>query len=142
CHAQTIHDGNTGKGMIARRVLTLLGVATAVASCASTPATPHMAAAPTKDVRAYFEKVAAHVDRFRRDSLASALRYGEGKVVVMVRVTRDGRGVGVEVRPARGARPVDGAEVNAWWRASPLPPPEFVGDPVTLIMPINYKIAG
>jgi periplasmic protein TonB len=128
--------------MIARRVLTLLGVATAVASCASTPATQQMSAATNKDVRAYFDKVAAHVDRFRRDSLASALRYGEGKVVVMVRVGRDGRVLEVEVRQSSGRVPIDEAEVNALWRASPLPPPEFVGDPVTLIMPINYKIAG
>jgi periplasmic protein TonB len=130
--------------MIARRVLTLLGVATAVASCASTPATQQMSAATNKDVRAYFDKVAAHVDRFRRDSLASALRYGEGKVVVMVRVARDGRVLEVEVRQSSGRAPIDEAEVNALWRASPLPPPppEFVGDPVTLIMPINYKIAG
>ena len=130
--------------MIARRVLTLLGVATAVASCASTPATQQMSAATNKDVRAYFDKVADHVDRFRRDSLASALRYGEGKVVVMVRVARDGRVLEVEVRQSSGRAPIDEAEVNALWRASPLPPPppEFVGDPVTLIMPINYKIAG
>jgi protein TonB len=130
--------------MIARRVLTLLGVATVVASCASTPATQQMSAARNKDVRAYFDKVADHVDRFRRDSLASALRYGEGKVVVMVRVTRDGRVLEVEVRQSSGRAPIDEAEVNALWRASPLPPPppEFVGDPVTLIMPINYKIAG
>jgi periplasmic protein TonB len=130
--------------MIARRVHTLLGVATAVASCASTPATQQMSAATNKDVRAYFDKVAAHVDRFRRDSLASALRYGEGKVVVMVRVARDGRVLEVEVRQSSGRAPIDEAEVNALWRASPLPPPppEFVGDPVTLIMPINYKIAG
>jgi periplasmic protein TonB len=130
--------------MIARRGLTLLGVATAVASCASTPATQQMSAATNKDVRAYFDKVAAHVDRFRRDSLASALRYGEGKVVVMVRVARDGRVLEVEVRQSSGRAPIDEAEVNALWRASPLPPPppEFVGDPVTLIMPINYKIAG
>jgi protein TonB len=128
--------------MIARRVLTLLGVATALASCASTPATQQVSAATNKDVRAYFDKVAAHVDRFPRDSLASALRCGEGKVVVMVRVARDGRVLEVEVRQSSGRAPIDEAEVNALWRASPLPPPEFVGDPVTLVMPINYKIAG
>jgi TonB family protein len=127
--------------MISRRVLTLLGVAIAVASCAPTPAVQQISAATNKNVRAYFDKVAAHVDPFRRDSLASTLRYGEGKVVVMVRVARDGQVLEVVVRQSSGHAPIDDAEVNALWRASPLPPPppDFVGNPVTLIMPINYK---
>ena len=123
--------------MIAQRVLTLLGVAIAAASCAPTPAVKQVSAATDKNVRAYFDKVAAHIDRFRSSSLTS-----EGKVVVTIRVARDGRVLEVEVRQSSGRAPIDDAEVHAIWRASPLPPPppEFEGDPVTLVMPITYKI--
>jgi protein TonB len=128
--------------MIARRVLTLLGVATTVVSCAPTPAGQQVSAATNKNVRAYFDKVSAHINRFRQDLAANASLYGEGKVVVMVRVARDGRVLEVEVRQSRGRAPLDDAEVHAIWRASPLPPPppEFVGNPVTLIMPITYMM--
>jgi TonB family protein len=128
--------------MIARRVLTVLGVAIAVVSCAPTPAVHQVSAATNKNVRAYFDKVSAHVDQFRQDLVANTSRYGEGKVVVMVRVARDGRVLEVEVRQSSGRAPLDDAEVHAIWRASPLPPPppEFVGNPVTLIMPITYKM--
>jgi protein TonB len=128
--------------MIARRVLTLLGAAITVASCAPAPAVQQVPAATNKDVRAYFDKVAAHVNRFRQDLVANASRYGEGKVVVMVRVARDGRVLEVEVRQSSGRAPLDDAEVHAIWLASPLPPPppEFVGNPVTLIMPITYMM--
>jgi protein TonB len=95
-------------------------------------------------VRADFDKVAAHVNRFRQDLVANASRYGEGKVVVMVRVARDGRVLEVEVRQSSGRAPLDDAEVHAIWRASPLPlpppPPELVGNPVTLVMPITYMM--
>ena len=125
-----------------RRVLALLGIAIALASCAPTPAVQQVSAATNKDVRAYFDKVSAHINRFRQDLVANALPYGEGKVVVMVRVARDGRVLEVEVRQGSGRAPLDDAEVHAIWRASPLPPPppEFVGNPVTLIMPITYKM--
>ena len=85
--------------MMARRVLTSLGVAIAVASCAPTPAVQRVSAATNKDARAYFDKVAAHVDQFRQDSLPS-----EGKVVVMVRVARDGQVLEVEVRQKQRPR--------------------------------------
>jgi protein TonB len=57
-------------------------------------------------------------------------------------VARDGQVQEVEVRQSSGSAPLDDAEVDAIWRASPLPPlpPELVGNPVTLIMPITYKI--
>jgi protein TonB len=128
--------------MIARRVLTLLGVAMTVVSCAPTPAGQQVSAATNKNVRAYFDKVSAHINRFRQDLAANASLYGEGKVVVMVRVARDGRVLEVEVRQSSGRAPLDDAEVHAIWRASPLPPPpqEFVGNPVTLVIPTNYKM--
>ena len=128
--------------MTARRVLTLLGVAIAAASCARTPAVQKVSAATNKDVRAYFDKVSAHINRFRQDLVANTSRYGEGKVVVMVRVARDGRVLEVEVRQSSGRAPLDDAEVHAIWRASPLPPPppELVGNPVTLVMPITYMM--
>lgn len=128
--------------MIARRVLTLLGVAMTVVSCAPTPAGQQVSAATNKNVRAYFDKVSAHINRFRQDLAAKASLYGEGKVVVMVRVARDGQVLEVEVRQSSGRAPLDDAEVHAIWRASPLPPPppEFVGNPVTLIMPITYMM--
>jgi protein TonB len=128
--------------MIARRVLTLLGVAMTVVSCAPTPAGQQVSAATNKNVRAYFDKVSAHINRFRQDLAANASLYGEGKVVVMVRVARDGRVLEVEVRQSSGRAPLDDAEVHAIWRASPLPPPppEIVGNPVTLIMPITYMM--
>ena len=113
CHAQAVHDGHSGKGMIARRVLTLLGIAIAVASCAPTPAVQQVPAATNKDVRAYFDKVSAHINRFRQDLVANASRYGEGKVVVAVRVARDGRVLEVEVRQSSGRAPLDDAEVHA-----------------------------
>lgn len=125
--------------MTARRVLTVLGVAIAVASCAPTPAVHQVSAATNKDAKAYFDKVSAHINRFRQDLVANAWRYGEGKVVVMVRVARDGQVLEVEVRQSSGRAPLDDAEVHAIWRASPLPPPppELVGNPVTLVMPIT-----
>ena len=128
--------------MTARRALTLLGIAIAVASCAPTPAGQQVPAGTNKDVRAYFDKVSAHINRFRQDLVANASRYDEGKVVVMVRVARDGRVLEVEVRQSSGRAPLDDAEVHAIWRASPLPPPppEFVGNPVTLVMPITYMM--
>ena len=128
--------------MTARRGLTLLGIAIAVASCAPTPAGQQVPAGTNKDVRAYFDKVSAHINRFRQDLVANASRYGEGKVVILVRVARDGRVLEVEVRQSSGRAPLDDAEVHAFWRASPLPPPppELVGNPVTLVMPITYRI--
>jgi TonB family protein len=59
----------------------------------------------------------------------------------MVRIAREGQVLQVELRQSSGHAQIDAAETSAIWRASPLPqpPPEFVGDPVTLIMPINYK---
>jgi protein TonB len=128
--------------MTARRGLALLGIAIAVASCAPTPTVQQVSAASNKDVRAYFDKVATHINRFRQDLVANASRYGEGKVVVAVRVARDGRVLEVEVRQSSARAPLDDAEVHAIWRASPLPspPPEFVGNPVTLVMPITYMM--
>jgi hypothetical protein len=35
---------------------------------------------------------------------------------------------------------LDDAEVHSVWRASPLPPPELVSNPVTLVMPITYMM--
>jgi len=135
--------------MIARRVLALLGVAIAAASCSPAPAAQpvpaatgnQVSAATNKNVRAYFDKVAAHVNRFRQYPLVAALQYREGKIVVMVRIARDGQVLEVEVRQSSGHALIDAAETSAIWRASPLPqpPPEFEGDPVTLIMPVNYK---
>jgi|EndMetStandDraft_2_1072991.scaffolds.fasta_scaffold426681_2 protein TonB len=127
--------------MIVRRALSLLGVAIAAASCGPMPTVQQRSAATNKDVRAYFDKVAAHVNQFRDSSLASL--YGEGRVVVMVRVARDGQVLEVQMQQGSGRAPIDDAEVNAFWRASPLPPPppEFVGNPVTLLMPITYKNA-
>jgi protein TonB len=123
--------------MIARHALMVLGVAIATASCGPAPTVKQVSAATDKNARAYFDKVAAHVDRFRQKPPA-----GEGRIVVMVRVARDGQVQEVEVRQSSGSAPLDDAEVDAIWRASPLPPlpPELVGNPVTLIMPITYKI--
>jgi periplasmic protein TonB len=113
-----------------------------VASCAPTPAVQQVSAATNKDVRAYFDKVSAHINRFRQDVVANASRYGEGKVVVMVRVARDGQVLEVEVRKSSGRAPLDDVEMHAISRASPLPPPppELVGNPVTLVMPITYTM--
>lgn len=128
--------------MIARRTLMLLGVATAVPSCAPAPAVPQRSAATNKEARGYFDMVVAHVNRFRKYPLVAALQYREGRVVVIVHIARDGRVLEVEVRQSSGQAMIDDAETDAIWRASPLPQPpaELLGDPVTLIMPTTYKV--
>lgn len=147
--------------MTAQRVLMLLGVAITASSCAPAPtaqgtAAPRIAApaatalvpigsqrsaATDKDVRAYFDKVRAHVNRSRKYPLVAALQYREGRVVVFVCIARDGRVLQVEVRQSSGHALIDDAETSAIWSASPLPPPppELPGDPVALLMPITYK---
>ena len=68
----------------------------------------------------------------------------EGTVVVKVVIARDGRVVDVQVAQSSGYSLIDGAELGAFWRSSPLPPPptEIVGDrpAVTIMQPVNYQI--
>ena len=127
--------------MIARRALFLLGVAIAVPSCAPAPAVPQRSAATNREVRSYFDTVVAHLSRFRRYPLVAFLQYREGRMIVVVRIARDGRVLEVEVRQSSGHALIDDAETNAIWLASPLPlpPAAMPGNPAAFVMPITYK---
>jgi protein TonB len=132
--------------MIARRTFLLSAAAATVLSpsAAAPQAPPAMDKATWAAVVDYSRRIAAHTRRFREYPRMGRLPVAEGTVVVKVVIARDGRVVDVQVAQSSGYMLIDGAELAAFLRSSPLPPPpaEIIGDraAVTIMQLVNYQI--
>jgi periplasmic protein TonB len=132
--------------MIARWTFLLFtAAATLLAPSAAAPqAPPELDKTTWAATVDYSRRIAAHTQRFREYPRMGRLPAFEGTVVVKVIIARDGRVVDVQVAQSSGYSLIDGAELGAFWRSSPLPPPpaEIVGDhpTVTIMQPVNYQI--
>jgi len=90
----------------------------------------------------YLSRVFRHIEPFRNYPAAARENRQQGRVVSRVTINRSGQVVGITVDRSSGWPIIDAAEVAAIRRASPLPPvpSEMPGDPIVLVLPMNYGI--
>jgi protein TonB len=131
--------------MIARRTFLLFAAAaTLLAPSVAAPQAPtSMDKATWAATVDYGRRIAAHTERFREYPRMGRLPVAEGTVVVKVVIAWDGRVMDVQVTQSSGYVLIDGAELGAFWRASPLPPPpaEIIGGQpaMTIMQPVKYQ---
>ena len=92
----------------------------------------------------YLSRVARQVAQYRVYPTNAANNHQEGRVVMRVTVARDGRVLDVRVGTSSGWPAIDAAEVETIRKAAPFPPVpgDMPGDPVILVLPINYTLRG
>jgi protein TonB len=85
----------------------------------------------------YLTRVFRHLEPYRDPA---SVRGQHGRVVTRVTVARDGRVLEVSIASSSGSPALDSAEMAAIRKGSPFPPlpAAMPGDPVILILPINY----
>jgi protein TonB len=88
----------------------------------------------------YLSRVFRHLEPYRFNPRAANDGRLSGRVVTRVTLARDGRVLDVALATSSGAPALDAAEIAAIRKASPFPPlpGEMPGDPVILVLPINY----
>lgn len=92
---------------------------------------------------AYLDQVARLTLKYRRYPHISADANQQVRVVTRVTIARDGRLIDVSIDTSSGWPAVDAAELEAIRRSAPFPavPVDMPGDPLILILPINYHFA-
>jgi protein TonB len=92
----------------------------------------------------YLSRVARQVAQYRVYPTNAANNHQEGRVVMRVTVARDGRVLDVRVGTSSGWPAIDAAEVETIRKAAPFPPVpgDMPGDPVILVLPMNYTLRG
>jgi protein TonB len=86
----------------------------------------------------YLSQVFRHLEPHRLNAGSGSQHHG--RVVTRVTLGRDGRLIDVRIDTSSGSTALDAVEVTAIRRASPFPPvpANMPGDPVILVLPINY----
>ncbi len=90
----------------------------------------------------YYGTFAKTLSRLLEYPVRSKLLGEEGSVLVRVLVNRAGKVVSVDVEKSSGFTALDDEALAVVWRAQPFPPPPRVipGNPVTLIVPIEFHV--
>ncbi len=88
----------------------------------------------------YLSRVYRHIEPYRSYPAAARAGGQHGRVVTRVTITRDGGLVDLRLDRSSGWPIIDDAEMAAIRRAMPLPPVPagMRGDPVVLVLPMNY----
>ena len=88
----------------------------------------------------YLSRVYRHVDPYRDYPAAARAARQHGRVVTRVTISRAGELLDIRLDRSSGCPLIDSAEMAAIRRAMPLPPvPDGMrGDPVVLVLPMNY----
>ncbi len=88
----------------------------------------------------YLSLVFRHLEPYRVAARTGGAARQSGRVVSRVTLARDGRLIDVSIDTSSGRPAIDAAELAAIRQASPFPPvPQGMpGDPVILVLPINY----
>ncbi|MBX9946908.1 MAG: TonB family protein, partial [Reyranella sp.] len=90
----------------------------------------------------YLDRVARHTSRYRYYPRVALEGRQEGRVVTRVTIARDGGLIDVRIDKSSGWPAIDAAELDALRKSAPFPPvpPDMPGDPLILILPINYDL--
>lgn len=88
----------------------------------------------------YLSRVFRHIEPYRVYPASARENRQTGRVVTRVTINRDGQLVDARVERSSGWPVIDAAELAAIRRAMPLPPVPngMPGDPIVLILPMNY----
>jgi protein TonB len=88
----------------------------------------------------YLSRVYRHIDPYRDYPAAARATGQHGRVVTRVTINRAGQLLDIRLDRSSGWPLIDNAEMAAIRRAMPLPPvPDGMrGDPVVLVLPMNY----
>lgn len=88
----------------------------------------------------YLSRVYRHIEPYRSYPAAARAGGQHGRVVTRVTINRDGGLVDLRIDNSSGWPLIDNAEMAAIRRAMPLPPVPagMRGDPVVLVLPMNY----
>jgi periplasmic protein TonB len=125
------------------RRLLFAAASISLASCtaAPPPPPPGVDKATWAAIVDYGRQIAAHTTSFRKYPRMGQVPFGEGTVILKLVIARDGRLIDIKVVQSSGYSLIDGAELGAFWRSSPLPPPppEIPGNPVVIVQPVKYQ---
>jgi TonB family protein len=90
----------------------------------------------------YHRLFARYLGRHLEYPARSKLLGEEGSAVVRILIMRNGTVTLVEIEKSSGFETLDEEAIAVVWRAQPFPPPPrvFPGDPVTLIVPIEFHV--
>ncbi len=88
----------------------------------------------------YLSRVFRHIEPYRVYPPSARENRQSGRVVTRVTINRNGQLVDARVERSSGWPIIDAAELAAIRRAMPLPPVPngMPGDPIVLILPMNY----
>ena len=94
----------------------------------------------TRARNAYLDQVARLTSKFRRYPRGLVDANQQGRVVTRVTLARDGRLIDVSIDTSSGWPAIDAAELETIRRSAPFPPvpADMPGDPLILILPINF----
>lgn len=89
----------------------------------------------------YLSRVARQIERFREYPAIARQNGQQGRVVMRVTITRDGRLLDASVDRSSGWPVIDSAELATIRRSGKFPevPGSMPGDPIVLILPVTYK---
>ncbi len=92
---------------------------------------------------AYLDRLARHTAPNRRYPRIALDNKQEGRVVTRVTITRDGELIDARIDQSSGWPAIDAAELATIRRSAPFPPVpnDMPGDPLILILPINYDLS-
>ena len=98
------------------------------------------AAAPSKAVPTWQGLILARLERFKRYPAGAQFRRQQGVVYLRFSMDRRGKVVAASVDKSSGVDALDQETLALIHRAEPLPPPpaEMTGDPVELVVPIQF----
>ena len=91
---------------------------------------------------AYMDQIARLTSRYRRYPRSAADANQHGRLITRMTIARDGQLIDVKIDTSSGWPAIDAAELEAIRRAAPFPPvpADMPGDPLILIIPINYVL--
>jgi protein TonB len=92
---------------------------------------------------AYLDQVARLTSKYRRYPASAFDNKQQGRVVTRVTIARDGKLIDVRIDTSSGWPAIDAAELETIRKSAPFPPVpvDMPGDPLILILPINYDVA-
>jgi protein TonB len=92
----------------------------------------------------YLSRVFRHLERYRVYPRTALENNQGGRVVTRVTISRDGRLIDARIDTSSGWPTIDSAELDAIRKAAPFPavPNDMPGDPVILILRMNYNAPG
>ncbi len=109
---------------------------TAITTSSSTqPVTP-----PIAVVESYQVKLLRYLGSYRRYPAISRSKHQEGVVYVRFSMDRSGNVLSASLDKRSRFDALDDEALAVFKRANPLPPPELAGDPLLLVMPVEFSL--